>query len=176
MAVKRFARQGISNLWIDEGHHMLEITKEVTPVLRRLKSLMQAVDSLALIISGIKKLDEKVLTHGETSARFSRVRLGPIRTDQKRWDLRQIFDLCCSYVKIAPVQDPDFIARLEFAAHGIIGRSIEFCHSAILQALRRRDGHLTLDDFWPCPQSEARVRRCQALRSGGLAAAEGNPR
>ncbi|MCL3883573.1 TniB family NTP-binding protein [Marivita sp. GX14005] len=147
MAVRRFAVRDISILWIDEAHHMLEITKEVTAVLRRLKSLMQGEKSLALIISGIHKLDEKVRTDGETSERFTRVQLGPIRTDQEREDLRRFVDLCCSHVKIAPIEDPDFVGRLEFATHGSIGRSIEFCHSAILRALRRGDGQLTLADF-----------------------------
>lgn len=147
MAAVSFASKGISILWIDEAHHMLEITKEVPLVLRRLKSLMQGDNSLALIISGVRKLDEKVLTDGETSERFSRVRLGPIRTDQERRDLRHFIDLCCSHVKIAPVADPELIARLEFATHGSIGRSIEYCHSAILRALRRGDGQLVLDDF-----------------------------
>lgn len=147
MAVRRFAVRNISILWIDEAHHMLEITKEVPAVLRRLKSLMQGEKSLALIISGIPKLDEKIRTDQETDERFNRIQLGPMRTDQEREDLRRFVELCCSLVKIAPIEDPDFIGRLEFATHGSFGRSIEFCHSAILRALRRGDGQLTLADF-----------------------------
>lgn len=126
---------------------MFRETKEVPSVLRRIKSLMQGDSSLAIIVSGIKFLDEMIQTDGETSERFSRVLLGPIRTDQERRDLRNFIGRCCSLVDIAPVTDPDLVARLEFATRGSLGRSIEFCHSAIHRALRRGDRKLTLEDF-----------------------------
>lgn len=147
MAVHRLAMLGITILWIDEAHHMLRLSKEVGSVLRRMKSLMQGTTSLALIVSGIKLLDDKIRTDPETSERFTRVLLGPIRSNQERHDLRKFIDLCCSFVNLAPVTDPDLVARLEFVTHGSIGRSIEFCHSAIHRALRRGDRKLTLEDF-----------------------------
>jgi Cdc6-like AAA superfamily ATPase len=147
MAIHRLAQLGITILWIDEAHHMFRLSKEVDAVLRRMKSLMQGETSLALIVSGIRFLDDKIQTDAETSERFSRVRLGPIRSDQERRDLHKFIDLCCSFVDLAPVTDPDLVARLEFATRGSIGRSIEFCHSAIHRALRRGDRKLTLEDF-----------------------------
>ncbi|WP_435988783.1 TniB family NTP-binding protein [Sulfitobacter sp. SH24] len=147
MAVNRLATLGITVLWIDEAHHMLEIKKEVAPVLRRLKSLMQGDRGLALIVSGIQVLDDKVRTDGETDGRFERVCLGPIRTDQDRRDIRQFIDLCCSFVKLVPPSDLHLVERLEFATRGSMGRSIEFSHAAMGRALRRGDGQLRLDDF-----------------------------
>lgn len=147
MATHRLATRGITILWLDEAHHMLRETKEVASVLRRMKSLMQGETSLALIISGIKFLDDKIQTDPETSERFSRVLLGPIRSEQERRDLRMFIERCCSFVDLTPVVDPDLVARLEFATHGSIGRSIEFCLSAIHRALRRGDKKLTLEDF-----------------------------
>lgn len=147
MVAHRLAVRGITILWLDEAHHMLREAKEIAPVLRRMKSLMQGENSLVLIVSGIKFLDDKIRTDPETSERFSRVLLGPIRSDQERRDLHKFIERCCSFVDLAPVTDPDLVARLEFATRGSIGRSIEFCHSAILRALRRGDRQLTLDDF-----------------------------
>lgn len=147
MALKKLASLGITILWIDEAHHLLEKANEVIQVLRRLKSLMQGDNGIVLIVSGIPRLAEKVQTDAETWGRFEKIRLGPFCTDQERRDLRKFIDLCCSFVQLPPISDPYLIDRLELATSGSLGRSIVLCHSAIGRALRRKDGQLKLDDF-----------------------------
>lgn len=147
MAIARLAMLEITILWIDEAHHMLEIQKEVTSVLRRLKTLMQGDHSLALIVSGIHKLDEKVQTDKETSDRFVRIRLGPVRSDHDRQALMTFMDACCEQVQLARMTDQHLVERMECATNGSFGRSIELFHAAVGRAMRRGDGLLTLHDF-----------------------------
>lgn len=147
MALNRLSMLGITILWIDEAHHMMEVTKEIVFVLRRLKSLMQGDNGIALVVSGINELDAKFHMDRETSERFNRIKLGPIRTNKERMALLDFIDLSCSYVQLTPISDEHIVERLEFATHGSIGRSIEYCFSAIGRALRRKDRALRLDDF-----------------------------
>ena len=147
MAIHRLALQGITILWIDEAHHMLEIQKEVTSVLRRLKTLMQGDNSLVLIVSGIHKLEEKIQSDPETSERFMRMRLGPYRTARERTELWTYIERCCSLLGLSPPGDQHLVERLELATSGSLGRSLELTYAAIRRALHGGTGRLTLEHY-----------------------------
>lgn len=147
MALHRLKMRGIRILWIDEAHHMLHIKREAEAVLHRLKTLMQVENRIALIVSGVLALDEMIQTAPETSERFFRMHLKPIRTKQERESLYAYIAKCCSSVQLSLPDDQNLVARLEMATNSSLGRSLELTFSAIGRALRRGDGHLTLSDF-----------------------------
>jgi len=157
MAIHRLALRGITILWIDEAHHMLEIQKEVTSVLRRLKTLMQGENSLVLIVSGIHMLEEKIQSDPETSERFMRMRLGPYRTVRERDELWTYIVRCCGLLGLSPPSNQHLVERLELATRGSLGRSLEMTYAAIRRALESKTGRLTLEHY----------RRSFDLRRGG---------
>jgi hypothetical protein len=147
MVINKLASLGITVLWLDEAHHMLELHKEMTDVLRRLKTLMQGDRAIALIVSGIPSLDQKIQTDEETDERFFRIRLGPMQTERELSDLKSFIERSCQEMRLEMPVDPHLVDRLSFGTSGSLGRSIECTQSAIGRALRRADGLLILDDF-----------------------------
>jgi hypothetical protein len=147
MVVHKLASLGITVLWLDEAHHMLELQKERTDVLRRLKTLLQGDNAIGLIVSGIPILNEQIQTDAETNERFFRIRLTPMQTEGERQELGSFIKGCCKLVELSPPADEFLPERLVAAFNGSLGRAIECTHSAIWRALRRADGQLTLDDY-----------------------------
>lgn len=147
LVVTRLASLGITILWLDEAHHMLELQKERTDVLRRFKTLLQGDNAIALVVSGIPSLADKVQEDEETNERFFRIQLGPIQTEREKQELRAFIEACCKKVQLTLPTDAHLIERLVYGTNGSLGRSMECTHSAIGRALRRADGLLTLDDF-----------------------------
>jgi len=147
MVVSRLATLGITILWLDEAHHMLELPKERTDVLRRLKTLMQGDNAVALIVSGVPGLAEKIQADEETSERLFRIQLKPMQTERERGEFRSFIGQCCRLVHLEIPEDEYLVERLVSATNGSLGRAIECTHSAIGRALQRKDGHLTLEDF-----------------------------
>lgn len=146
-ALNRLKLRGITIIWIDEAHHMLQPSREVKAVLRRFKALMQDEPNFVLILSGVPDLENLIRQDEETDGRLFRMRLSPIRTETERSSIRQYISRCCELVELEPPSDPYMVQRLEAATRGSFGRSLELTQFAITRALRRRDGLLRLDDF-----------------------------
>ena len=147
MVAQRFATLGITCLWLDEAHHMMELKKEKTDVLRLLKTLLQGDNAIAVIVSGVPALNEEMQTDPETNERFVRIKLNPIQTERERTELKSFIEGCCRHVELSMPEDEHLTERLVAAFNGSLGRSMECTHSAIGRALRRADGVLRLDDF-----------------------------
>ena len=117
IAMHRLASSGISILWIDECHHLLRRARgrDADMILQRLKSIMQGPKALALIVSGVPELNENILRDPETSRRFSRVQLHPVKTAQELANLARYIEMCCAAVGVTLIDDRNFFERLLFA-------------------------------------------------------------
>lgn len=138
----------ISLIWIDEAHHLLRGGggRDLAGALQTLKNLMQEESGVAVIVSGIPKLRELLLTDPETSRRFKWQRLRPVKAASEDADnISRFVTACCRKVGLLPPVDPHFAERLIFASHEGLGLSLVLAKDSIRRALTVRDRQLTLN-------------------------------
>ncbi|MFB9222681.1 TniB family NTP-binding protein [Paracoccus cavernae] len=139
---------GISLLWIDEAHHLLRggAGRDLAGALQALKKLMQEESGVAVIVSGIPKLRELLLTDPETSRRFKWQRLRPVgAASDDAINIARFVTACCKKIGLRPPADPHFAERLIFASHEGLGLSLALAKDSLRRALTARDSQLTLD-------------------------------
>ena len=149
LALHRLTMKGKTILWIDEAHHLLKPGPGRDPklVIRRLKSILQANNGVALILTGVPELYDLIVVDEETDRRFICFDLRPVASKNDARNLGLYLDKCCEMVGIAKVADPDFLDRLLMANNRNLGQCIELTLRAIRRAHRRPERQLTLEDF-----------------------------
>lgn len=149
LALHRLAQRGIKILWIDEPHHLLAPGPGRDPrtVLRRLKSLLQGPNAVALILTGVPELYQMIIPDRETDRRFTCLHLRPVSNTSEANKLGRYLDECCGRVGIARLDDESFIDRLLVANNRNLGQCIEMTLRAIRRAQNRPERQLNLADF-----------------------------
>lgn len=148
----RLKMLGVVLLWIDEGHHLLRggAGRDVASALQKLKNLLQGEGAVAVILSGVSLLEERIGADPETFRRYQlRQRLHSVTAggaDMQR--LARFIELCCLKLDLSMPDDPHFAERIVFSQKGGLGRSIAFAKATMRRALVGRRTAVTLDDAY----------------------------
>ena len=140
----------VSLLWIDEAHHLLRggAGRDTAGALQTLKNLLQGDGAVAVILSGVHLLDERLGTDPETMRRYQvQLQLRPVgAASDERKRLQRFIQRCCSSLGLRVPEDPDFIDRIVFAQKNGLGRSIAFAKAVLQRAIRTGRDCVTLED------------------------------
>lgn len=140
----------IGLLWIDEAHHLLRggAGRDVVGALQTLKNLLQGEGAVAVILSGVPQLEERISSDPETFRRYRlRQRLQPVMADSGDLQrLRRFLSRCCDRLDLAFPDDPSFAERIVFSQKGGLGRSILFAKMTIRRALVNRKEGVSIED------------------------------
>jgi hypothetical protein len=140
----------IAMLWIDEAHHLLRggAGRDAAGALQTLKNLLQGEGAVAVILSGVQQLEDRIATDPETLRRYRlRQRLQSVAAgsgDMQR--LRRFIEICCQKLDLALPDDPSFAERIVFSQKGGLGRSIFFAKMTIRRALVKRKEGVSIED------------------------------
>ncbi|MEI4488611.1 TniB family NTP-binding protein [Frigidibacter sp. MR17.14] len=146
----RLKALGVAMLWIDEGHHLLRggAGRDVAGALQTLKNLLQGEGAVAVILSGVPQLEDRISSDPETFRRYRlRQRLQPLTagsSDMQRF--RRFLEACCRKLDLQVPDDPTFAERIAFSQRGGLGRSIAFAKATIRRALINRSTAITFAD------------------------------
>ncbi|RGP36555.1 hypothetical protein D1012_15320 [Pseudotabrizicola alkalilacus] len=152
IARHRLKMLGVALLWIDEGHHLLRggTGRDSAGALQALKNLLQGDGAVAVILSGVPLLEERIASDPETFRRYRlRQRLQRVLVggaDMQR--LKRFIEVCCNKLDLLPPDDPFFAERVVFSQKAGLGRSIAFAKATIRRALVNGRSAVTLDDAW----------------------------
>lgn len=141
---------GVALLWIDEGHHLLRggAGRDVAGSLQTLKNLLQGEGAVAVILSGVPHLEERISADPETFRRYRlRQRLLPITAggaDMLRF--KRFLEACCAKLELSLPEDPSFAERIAFSQKAGLGRSLAFAKATIRRALISRRPAVSLED------------------------------
>ena len=144
----RVQSRDVGLIWIDEAHHLLRPGpgRDVAAVLRTLKNLLQGPGAVAVILSGVPKLNEDLIADPETDRRFLRQRLWSLEHDADVFPtITRFVEACCDAVGLAGPEDDHFAHRLVFAENGVMGKALDLAKGAIRRAIIARSPALTLD-------------------------------
>lgn len=139
----------VAMLWIDEGHHLLRggAGRDVAGSLQTLKNLLQGEGAVAVILSGVPQLEERISADPETFRRYRlRQRLQPISAsgaDMQR--LKRFIEACCRNLELSSPEDPFFAERIAFSQKAGLGRSLAFVKATIRRALISRRPAVSLE-------------------------------
>ena len=158
----RLSALGIVVLHLDEAHDLRGNGSdiEVRDVLLAVKSLLENVPPVIVILSGIPVLHDILAFDGETYRRFDKHSIAPVVLATEGDQLRS---LIVGYCKRAGLEPPsvDVVPRLVHGSLNRFGWCIDMIVHAIGFALRERSTALTLMHFaqawqviWPRPPSE----------------------
>ncbi|WP_128253744.1 TniB family NTP-binding protein [Falsirhodobacter deserti] len=146
----RLKMLGIAMLWIDEAHHLLRggSGRDVSGALQALKNLLQGEGAVAVILSGVPQLEDRIATDPETFRRY-RLRQRLVSVAAGGADMQRIgrfIDACCRKLELALPEDPTFAERIVFAQKGGLGRSIAFAKMTVRRALVNGRTSVTFED------------------------------
>lgn len=150
VARHRLKMLGVALLWIDEAHHLLRggAGRDVAGALQTLKNLLQGSGAVAVILSGVPQLEERIATDPETFRRYRlRQRLQAVRAgsaDMQR--LSRFIEVCCRKLDLALPDDHTFAERIAFSQKAGLGRSIAFAKVTMRRALVNRRTAVSLED------------------------------
>ncbi|RRH77399.1 ATP-binding protein [Falsigemmobacter faecalis] len=150
MVRHRLREAGIALLWIDEVHQLLRGGPGNDPVmaLQTLKNLLQGHGAVAVILSGVPELEQRLSKDDETYRRYQlQLRLRPLVEGQaeiRRFE--KFLRLCCSHLALDWPSDPAFAERIAFSQHGALGESTAFAKSVIRRTLHAGRKELTLEE------------------------------
>lgn len=150
VARHRLKTLGIGLLWIDEAHHLLRggAGRDVAGALQNLKDLLHGDGAVAVILSGVHELENRIATDPETFRRYKlQQRLHSVAAgsgDMQR--LKRFIETCCQKLELSLPDDPTFTERVLFSQQGGLGRSIDFAKISIRRALRNRRNSVLLED------------------------------
>ncbi|MBU2958906.1 ATP-binding protein [Paracoccus sp. C2R09] len=146
----RLKKFEIGLLWIDEAHHLLRggAGRDAAGALQTLKNLLQGEGAVAVILSGVPQLEERVASDPETFRRYClRQRLRPVLGDGGDLQrLKRFISACCDRLDLALPDDPSFAERIVFSQKGGLGRSILFAKKTIRRALINRGPAVSNED------------------------------
>ncbi|GGH63711.1 AAA family ATPase [Frigidibacter albus] len=140
----------VAMLWIDEGHHLLRSGpgRDIPGALQTLKNLLQGEGAVAVILSGVPQLEDRIASDPETFRRYRlRQRLRPVTAsgaDMQR--LGRFIDVCCRKLDMSLADDPAFVERIVFSQKSGLGRSIAFAKMTVRRALLKGQAVVSLDD------------------------------
>lgn len=140
----------VAMLWIDEGHHLLRggAGRDVAGSLQTLKNLLQGEGAVAVILSGVPQLEERISADPETFRRYRlRQRLQPITAggaDMHRF--KRFIEACCKKLELSLPDDPSFAERIAFSQKAGLGRSLAFSKAMIRRALINRRSAVSIED------------------------------
>ncbi|WP_282026132.1 TniB family NTP-binding protein [Limimaricola cinnabarinus] len=149
VARHRLRVAGIKLLIIDEAHHLVRPGpgRDVPGAVQSLKHLLQGDAAVAVILVGVPKLREAVMSDEETDRRFEKLPLKPISAGSRE---AEHFAKCCEWMASSlgltmAVRDrlPE---RILFAEQGQLGRAVDLFKETMTRALRARREFPSLED------------------------------
>jgi hypothetical protein len=149
LVFQRLRMLGIVVLWIDEAHDLFESAsrREMSDMLKTLKSLMQGDGSVIVILSGVATLWQALSSDAQVQRRFSRIVLPTVTAAAQGREIKGLIRSYCAEAGLAPPTEDDLVARLIHAARGRFGRCIEALIAAIEEALLEEAKSLKIDHF-----------------------------
>lgn len=150
IARHRFGVVGVTTVVIDECHHILRPGpgRDVPAAIQSLKHILQSDHGVALIIAGVPRLREDILTEpsGETYRRFREFHLFRIRsgsTAARRFGNN--FMKSAEMLGVQVYAEDALAERIIFAEHGQIGKSVALGKELLRYAVTRKHESLSLD-------------------------------
>lgn len=141
---------GIGLLWIDEAHHLLRggAGRDSISALQTLKNLLQGPGAVAVLLSGVLDLEQRLSKDAETFRRYQlQLRLRPVVAGQAEIRrLERFLQRCCALLQLDWPSDPSFVERIVFSQREGLGKSISFAKALIRRALITGKSGLTLAD------------------------------
>lgn len=146
---KRFQVLGTVILWIDEAHDLFESasSRELSDMLKTLKSLMQDEGKVILILTGTETLWQALSHNPELTRRFSRINLPAISHAAQGRQIEKLVRSYCAAVELAAPTQDDLVSRLIHASRGRFGLCIESLLTGIEIALLEGARALDIDHF-----------------------------
>lgn len=141
---------GVAMLWIDEAHHLHRggSGRDLWGALQTLKNLLQGEGAVAVILSGVPQLEDRIATDAETFRRYRlRQRLVPVTAggaDMQR--VGRFIEACCGRLGLSLPEDPSFAKRIVFSQRAGLGRSIAFAKMTVRRALVNGRTAVTFED------------------------------
>lgn len=146
----RLKKFEIAMLWIDEAHHLLRggAGRDVAGALQTLKNLLQGEGAVAVILSGVHHLEDRIAADPETFRRYRLCqRLQSLAAGGGDMQLlRRFIEKCCQKLDLSLPDDPSFAERIVFSQAGGLGRSIIFAKMTIRRALVNRKEGVSIED------------------------------
>lgn len=146
----RLQMMGIGLLWIDEAHHLLRggAGRDTVSALQTLKNLLQGPGAVAVLLSGVPDLEQRLSKDAETFRRYQlQLRLRPVVAGQAEIRrLERFLERCCALLELDWPSDPSFVERIVFSQREGLGKSITFAKALIRRALITGKPGLTLAD------------------------------
>ncbi|OCX65732.1 hypothetical protein BFP70_08660 [Thioclava sp. SK-1] len=150
VASHKMGKMGITLLVIDETHHLLRkgSGRDVEGAIQRLKSLLQGDWPLAVIIAGVGKLRDGVMTDPETDRRFPKFQLSRIAQGSSDANaFARSFQLCAENVGLT-LAETTLPERVLFAEEGQPGRAINLAKLILVACLEAGHSHVSLQDAY----------------------------
>lgn len=141
VARHRLRLAGISLLIIDEAHHLVRPGpgRDVPGAVQSLKHLLQGDAAVAVILVGVSKLREAVMSDEETDRRFKKFFLPPIKEGSLDVDhFQRCVEWTAGLLGLKLAARDRLPERVLFAEHGELGRSVKLCKDIMELALRFR--------------------------------------
>lgn len=146
----KMSKMGITLLVIDETHHLLRKGpgRDVEGAIQRLKSLLLSDWPLAVIIAGVDKLRDGVMTDPETDRRFPKFQLSRIaQGSSDAHAFARSMQLCAENVGLT-LAEATLPERVLFAEEGQPGRAINLAKLIFVACLEADRSHVSLQDAY----------------------------
>ncbi|WP_349295696.1 TniB family NTP-binding protein (plasmid) [Thioclava sp. 'Guangxiensis'] len=146
----RMSKMGITLLVIDETHHLLRKGpgRDVEGAIQRLKSLLQSDWPLAVIIAGVDKLRDGVMTDPETDRRFPKFQLTRVTLGSRdAHTFARSMQLCAENIGLT-LTETTLPERVLFAEDGQPGRAINLAKLILVACLEAGHSHVSLQDAY----------------------------
>ncbi|AUQ65721.1 TniB family NTP-binding protein [Phaeobacter inhibens] len=169
VARHRMSVCGVSLLVIDEAHHLLRkgSGRDTEGAVQTMKNLLQGDSSVAVILSGVQKLYEGVLSDPETDRRFIKMRLRRIQEgsgEAHRFGLCVV--KCAQHLGLDLPAEMCFAERVLFAENGDAGRSIRLAKQTLRRAMIMNRRAVDLSDAALCFEKIHLGREAAPFASG----------
>lgn len=141
--------RGIRLLVIDETHHLLRkgSGRDVEGAVQTLKSLLQGDWPVAVIIAGVYKLRDSIMTDPETDRRFPKFELTSITEGSlEARTFARSMQLCADKIGLSLPENAHLPERILFAEGGVAGRCIKLAKGVLGMALNEGRAEVTLQD------------------------------
>lgn len=133
----RIAILGVTVIWIDEAHDLLnqKSPHETSDMLKMLKSVMQGPAAVVVVLSGVPSLRNVIAQDQQVARRFRKLVVPPVSAAADGELLERALRGYCRFADVAPPAERDLMLRIVHASRGRLGRCLELMIGAIAAAV-----------------------------------------
>jgi hypothetical protein len=145
----RIAILGVTVIWIDEAHDLLnqKSPHETADMLKMLKSLMQGPAAVVVVLSGVPSLRNVIAQDQQVARRFSKLAIPPVSVAVDGELLDRAMRGYCRFAGVAHPAERERMLRIVHAGRGRLGRCLELMIGALDVAVGERAAQLGQQHF-----------------------------